>query len=228
MFDDPAALFYTGNAGQQYHDVKRSIPEAAIPWVANLRAKKFSPHVGATDIVFEFGVGSGWNLAKLHCARRVGYDISTFLKPLVEKQGIEFISDLASVPKTSIDVVLCHHTLEHLIDPSAALEQIAKLLVPEGKLLLYVPFEKERRYRRYTPGEPNHHLYSWSVQTLGNLVEQVGFKVVAGKIGRFGYDRFAANWAARFNLGESGFRLVRSAVHLVKPACEVRIVAVKK
>ncbi len=228
MSEDRAALLYTGKTGRQYHEVKRSIPDAAIPWVANLRAKKISPEIDAKDVVFEFGVGSGWNLARLHCAKRVGYDISIFLKPLVEKQGIEFVSNLASVPKSSVNVVLCHHTLEHLLDPAAVLEKMAALLVTNGKLLLYVPFEKERRYRRYAADEPNHHLYSWNVQTLGNLVEQVGFKVFTGKIGRFGYDRFAANWAARLSLGEAGFRFIRAASHLVKPAFEVRIVAVKK
>lgn len=228
MLEDPAAALYTGKDGRQYHEVKRSIPDAAIPWVATLRAKKFSPHVGEQDNILEFGVGSGWNLAKLPCRKRIGYDISTFLKPLVEKHGIEFISDLASVGKNSIDVILCHHTLEHLLNPSAALEQIFNLLVPHGKLLLYAPFEKERRYRHYTPGEPNHHLYSWNVQTLGNLVEQVGFKVVAGKIGRFGYERFAASWAVRLNLGQGGFRSIRAASHLLKPAYEVRVVATKK
>jgi len=53
----------------------------------------------------------------------------------------------------------------------------------------------------------------------------MGLKVVEGKLGRFGYDRFAAVWASRFRLGESGFRVVRRAVHLLKPMFEVRVVA---
>jgi len=47
---------------------------------------------------------------------------------------------------------------------------------------LFVPYEKERKYRHYDSKEPNHHLYSWNVQTLGNLVEEIGFKVMEGKI----------------------------------------------
>jgi hypothetical protein len=90
---------------------------------------------------------------------------------------------------------------------------------------LFVPYEKEKRYHRYDPKEPNHHLYSWNVQTLGNLVEDTGFNVMEGKLGRFGYDRFAAVWAARLRLGEFGFRFLRKAIHLVKPGFEVQIVA---
>ena len=77
------------------------------------------------------------------------------------------------------------------------------MLRDNGKLLLFVPFEKERKYRRYDPVEPNNHLYSWNVQTLGNLVESSGFKVAKGIIGRFGYDRFAAVWAARLGLPQT-------------------------
>jgi hypothetical protein len=63
------------------------------------------------------------------------------------------------------------------------------------------------------------------VQTLGNLVEDIGFKVVQAWVGRFGYDRFAAVWAARLCSGEIGYRFIRGLAHLLKPAFEVRIVA---
>ena len=67
-----------------------------------------------------------------------------------------------------------------------------RLLRPGGKLLLFVPFERERRYRIYRPDEPNHHLYSWNVQTLGNLMTELGFELLDGKVACFGYDRIAA------------------------------------
>ena len=97
----------------------------------------------------------------------------------------------------------------------------------DGKLLLFVPYEKERRYRRFDPAEPNHHLFSWNVQTLGNLVCESGFEVQNAEIGEFGYDRLAASWASRFKVGEMGFRAIRNLGHLVRPAKEVRIVAIK-
>src|SRR6478672_4103328 len=96
-----------------------------------------------------------------------------------------------------------------------------RILKPGGKLLLFVPFERESKYTRFDRSEPNHHLYSWNVQTLGNLVEQCGYKVAKGKVGRFGYDRFAAVWSARLHLGSFGFGLVGSCLHVVKPAFEV-------
>ena len=228
MSEDKAAHHYVGDAGRQYHEGKRSISEHAFPWVARLRAEKIAPFIQQTDTIFEFGVGYGWNLAQLRCARRIGCDVSTFLAPTVQSRGIEFISETASVPAGTMDVVLCHHSLEHVLHPAQTLKDLHRILRPGGKLLLFVPYEKERKYRSYDRREPNHHLYSWNVQTLGNVVEESGFCVNDGRLGRFGYDRFSANLATRLRAGQTVFRMIRMAIHLVKPAFEVRMVAIKK
>lgn len=216
---------YAGDAGRAYHEKKRGIPDATIPWVAEHRARKLAPYINGNDVVFEYGVGWGWNLAALQCSRKVGYDVSDLLREKVTEQGIEFISSPRQLAPASVDVTICHHTLEHVMDPPRVLSEIKTVLKPGGKLLLFVPFERESRYTRFDRAEPNHHLYSWNVQTLGNLVEQCGYKVLEANVAPFGYDRFAAVWADRAKLGPVGFRLIRSSAHLWKPAFEVRVVA---
>ncbi|MGV3772307.1 MAG: hypothetical protein ACO1QB_05355, partial [Verrucomicrobiales bacterium] len=91
----------------------------------------------------------------------------------------------------------------------------------------YVPFEQGAAYKRFNPDEPNHHLYSWNVQTMGNLVQECGFRVDKAELGSFGYDRFSAAWAVRSGLGESGFLILRKLLHLILPMKEVRIIAHK-
>lgn len=225
--DNSAARHYQGDAGRAYHDGKRGIPPEAFPWIARLRAEKFAPHIRATDTVVEFGVGAGWNLAELKCARRIGFDVSDFLEPAVNERGIEFVRDSAALANASADVVICHHMLEHALNPAASLAEISRVLKPGGKLLLHVPFEKERRYRHHDPTEPNHHLFSWNAQTLGNLVTECGFKLESADIGQFGYDRAASALACKLKLGEGGFRLLRTLAHLVLPASEVCVVATR-
>jgi SAM-dependent methyltransferase len=227
-FEDKIKQRYSGEHGRFYHETKRSIPDSAYPWVVNLRAAKIQPNVSRTDIVLEYGVGTGWNLAELKCEKRLGFDLSDHLEPIVQSHGIEFVRDIKTIADASIDVVICHHVLEHVGNPPEVLDEIRRILHKSGKLLLFVPFEKERRYRRFDPDEPNHHLYSWNVQTLGNLVHDMGFQVKQFKVQKFGYDRFAAVWAVRLGLGQSGFQLVRKAIHLIKPACEVYIMATKE
>lgn len=214
---------YTGEAGKQYHHIKRAVPMAAVPWIARLRAEKIQPFVRGTDTVFEYGAGTGWNLIGLQCKRRIAFDISEHAGS--EDKTIQWITGLEEMSPASAEVVICHHALEHLLKPADALEAMKQWLHPGGRLLLYVPFEKERRYRHFNPAEPNHHLYSWNVQTLGNLVTECGFDVQSAGVGEFGYDRFAASLAIKLRMGETGFRIIRRVAHLLKPASEVRVVA---
>jgi SAM-dependent methyltransferase len=218
---------YCGEAGRRYHDVKRRLPERALPWVAALRARKFAPFVGAGDVVLEYGAGAGWNLAALSCRRKIGFDVAEFLEPSLRALGIEFVADTKALEDSVAGVVICHHTLEHVPRPAEVLGEIRRLLKPQGRLLLFVPFERETRYERFDPAEPNHHLFSWNVQSLGNLVVDSGFEVSEAGIGEFGYSRFSAVWADRLGLGERGFRVLRRVGHLVKPAFEARVIATK-
>ena len=227
-FDETVKEQYEGAGGRAYHETKRSIPDEAYPWVARFRAKKIAPYVSCDSSVLEYGVGTGWNLAELDCGKKLGFDVAEHLGPVIAEHGIEFVADTKTLADGSLDVVICHHALEHVPNPPAVIEEMVRLLRAGGKLLLFVPFEKERRYRSYDPTEPNRHLYSWNVQTLGNLTEQVGLKVEKAGVERFGYDRFAAVHAVRFGLGERGDRLIRAMVHVIAFMLEVRVVAVKQ
>jgi SAM-dependent methyltransferase len=218
-----AERHYVGEAGKTYHAKKHVLPKEAVSWVARLRAQKIQSFVQPSDIVLEYGAGYGWNLIELRCARRIAFEISE--NTGVEGEGIEWLRSLENFPLGSVNVIICHHTLEHVDDPKESLLQMRELLCPGGRLLLYVPYEKERRYNHYNPNEPNHHLNSWNAQTLGNQVSERGLKVESAGIGEFGYDRFAANLCSKLKLGEAGFRLIRRMAHVLKPASEVRVVA---
>jgi len=216
---------YLGEAGRAYHEGKRAIPHAAVPWLIQTRARLFQSEIRSTDSVFEWGCGFGWNLAGLHCFRRCGYDVATQLEADVRALGIEFLGQLEALPSNSFQVILCHHALEHVSDPLAALLGIRRLLARPGKLLLAVPFERERRYRRFDPAEPNHHLFSWNVQTLGNLLHVAGYGLRELGLRSYGYDRRAALIAVRLGLGERGFRLIRRVLQILLPLREITAVA---
>jgi hypothetical protein len=66
-------------------------------------------------------------------------------------------------------------------------------------------------------------LYSWNVQTLGNLVEDCGFEVTDAGLSRYGWERFAAAWAVRVRLGERGFGVLCRLLQALRPLREVRL-----
>src|SRR5947208_2250973 len=90
--------FYSGEAGRRYQDRKRAVPEPAIPWVARSRAEKFQYFVRPPDTVVEIGVGLGWNLAHLKCARRIGTDLEDFMPSDLKRAGIEFQKSPTALP----------------------------------------------------------------------------------------------------------------------------------
>ncbi len=223
---DSASSYYTGATGERYHREKRGIPAAAYDWVAAARRSKFQSDIQPGDAVFEFGVGLGWNLAALQCGRKLGYDIAGTVRPEVEGRGITWVEDPAQLPVQSLDVIICHHVLEHLLDPAGTLQRLRKLLKPAGRLLLVVPAENRAEGRRYDPDEPNRHLFSWNPQTLGNLLAVCGFATSRIGLHRYGYDRWAAALAVRLRGGENLFRAIRTAAQSLRPLYEVRSAAI--
>ena len=222
-----AAAFYLGAAGQAYHSGKRGVPDAARPWVHRARAELFQPHITPTDAVLEWGCGAGWNLAALHAGRRVGMDVEPALQDAVEATGAEFVGTSRTLLDASFDVVISHHSLEHVPDPLDAIDELHRLLRPGARLLMAVPYENERAQRRYDPAEPNHHLFAWNPQTLGNLVALAGLQIESVGLRPYGYDRVAAAQALRFKLGEKGFRIIRRFLRTVRPLREVTLIAVR-
>jgi SAM-dependent methyltransferase len=228
---DPALAIrehYIGESGRRYHEAGLGIPDIAFPWVTRARVRKIAPFVRPDSVVVEFGVGHGWNLAALQCRTRIGFDLGVQVAPVVRRHGITFVERSASIESNSADVLICHHVLEHVPSPVDTLAELRRMLAPEGRLLLFVPYEFERRNRRYLAQEPNHHLFSWTPQTLGNLVTDCGFLPSSVGIGPYGYDRVAAVWAARLRLGEAGFHVLRRLALTLRPVREVRLVAAKR
>ncbi len=215
---------YSGKKGEEYHAKKHGVPEDRYIWVARERARKIQQYVSTSEVVLEYGVGTGWNLAALACREKIGYDIAESIRTIVERHGIRFVNDLTLIEDGSMDSTICHHVLEHVPNPYEVLEEINRKIRPGGKILLFVPYEFERRYRNFNRDESNNHLYCWNVQTLGALVETAGFKVKEARLGPFGYDTFAANHAL---LGELGYHILLRSLRIIRPVYEIRVIAQK-
>ena len=221
-----AESFYQADSG--YHATQLEVPEVAYTLMAAERARKIQPEIDPAWRVLEYGVGTGLNLAAVKCRARWGFDIASHLGPALAQRGIQFFPAMAQVPGESVDAVLCHHALEHVPSPGAALAEMRRVLTGGGRLLLYVPFEQEARYRSFRADEPNHHLYSWNPQTLGNLVETAGFAVEQAYCGATGYERFAAMKVAQLGGGALAHRALLATLRLLQPVEEVRVVARKR
>jgi 2-polyprenyl-3-methyl-5-hydroxy-6-metoxy-1,4-benzoquinol methylase len=109
--------------------------------------------------VLDAGCGMGYGsaiLAEAGAAQVTGVDISA---PAIEAAratagGAAFeVGDIASLPLSdnSVDLVVCLETIEHVEEPERALDELARVLVPEGLLVLSSPNRDV-----YPPGNPHH------------------------------------------------------------------------
>ena len=137
---------------------------------------KFNKEIKPTDRVLDFGCGGGYLLKQIPCAERIGVEINPDAIKVARDNGIHVVSDTNAIPRETVDIVISNHALEHTQNPLVELQQLHRILVPKGKIVIVVPCENISN--RYEAGNINYHLYSWSPMTLGNLLNEAGFTVV--------------------------------------------------
>ena len=80
------------------------------------------------------------------------------------------------------DAIAMSHSIEHLYDPSAILEECHRILKPGGLVAITTPNAQSfahRLYGRYWRGlEPPRHLHVFSPGALSTLVDHLGFELV--------------------------------------------------
>lgn len=213
---------YLAGKGTAYAETVLIAGQQDLDALARNRARKLRAHIGPDDSVLEIGVGVCSNLAGITAASKVGQDIGDFAQESCARLGIPFVTELSELEGRTFSIILMHHVLEHVPDPLDLLREAQRFLARDGKLLIYVPDDKPRRERRYVEDEPNHHLYSWSPLTLGNLIKASGMQLEDINTGPFGYERRLAP-LARF--GDPIYRAALAALRFLRPVREIRAVA---
>jgi len=160
---------------EKYFDYYKPIGEFG-GW-ANLT--KFSEFISLDDNVMDFGCGGGYLLAKLNCKGKIGIEINDIAREEASRLGITTVATVEDTPDRWADVIISNSVLEHVPHPLQALEELHSKLRPGGLIVFVTPCESI--YMRYTVGDLNHHLYTWSPSNLGNLFKEAGFEIIESK-----------------------------------------------
>lgn len=139
---------------------------------------KFQPYIKTTDTVLDFGCGGGYILEKLACKKRYGVDINPVVRKEAVRRGIVMYPSIYDVPKSlKFDVIISHHTLEHLEDPAKILKELKKRMKKDGIGVHVVPINDWRNDKKYNPHDINKHLYTWTPLLFGNLFAHCGYRI---------------------------------------------------
>ncbi len=169
--------------------------------------------------ILDFGCGSGEVLGIL---KRFGWETYGVEKNeeaanFARSKGLEIYQhdiDSLDVPNDYFDVVRLRSVLEHLQEPSKILYKIHRVLKPEGQLLLIVPnieslpakIFKSRWYHLDIP----RHLYQFSKNSLGRLLEKHSFRTVSTRSCGRGGILGSMDYRMNETRGSFGVRLYKS------------------
>ena len=99
------------------------------------------------DCIIEIGCGAGNVIEKAPACKLFGVDISSSVLRkarlrLTEKVHL-FQGDAQNLPckDQAFTHIICSEVLEHLLDPSAALRELARIVKPQGAVVISVPNE---------------------------------------------------------------------------------------
>jgi 2-polyprenyl-3-methyl-5-hydroxy-6-metoxy-1,4-benzoquinol methylase len=150
---------------------------------------KFSAFVSPEMKVLDFGCGGGFLLSKLECREKLGIEINPAARAEAARLGVAAVASTSEIEDQWADIIISNHALEHCPFPLSELQALLPKLAPGGLSVFVVPCEAIRH--KYIPNDRNHHLYTWSPMSAGNLFTEAGFEVIESKA----YKHF---WPPRF------------------------------
>jgi 2-polyprenyl-3-methyl-5-hydroxy-6-metoxy-1,4-benzoquinol methylase len=159
------------------------------------RLKSIENQITGGDIL-DVGCGDGLflEMAQQNGWGGYGTDVSAYATGFASKrigQNV-FCGEIwdAGFNEQSFDVITLWHVLEHTTSPMRTLQEVRKVLKPDGLLVLAVPnlndrlmqaayrLVKGRKPRLFSIGDKEVHLFHFSVRSLKLLLEKTGFTCV--------------------------------------------------
>jgi len=134
---------------------------------------KFRPFIDNDFNVIDFGCGGGYLLKNIRCKEKIGVEVNDSAREQAQQNGIRTVKSSMDIDEKWADLIISNHALEHVSDPLSELQNLKRLLKPNGKIVFYVPCESI--HLAYRNNDVNQHLFTWSPMCLGNIFSEAGY-----------------------------------------------------
>jgi SAM-dependent methyltransferase len=193
LLRDRYVLLGTGIIGRY---INGKVPNPA------LAALKKLP-VSQQDRILDVGCGAG---AELYSLRECGFKNVMGIDPFIE-QDIEYGNGLRIEKKTlraaagEWDIIMFHHSLEHVPDQAETFASIRRLLASNGTCMIRVPIASSFAWEHYRANwiqiDAPRHLYLHSLKSMELLAHRNRLKIVAVAYDSTAYQFWASEQAAK-------------------------------
>lgn len=181
---DRSALVRWARKTRNYYSVCAASPWGRI-FTTLFPNKKLTPlsvlSLNRHSRILDVGCGSGWRLFAL---REAGFMNTQGIDPFIA-QDIEYENGLRIEKRTihemtgQWDLIMFHHSFEHVPDQLETFQAAARMLHPEGTCLIRVPTVSSYAWEHYREHwvqlDAPRHYYLHSVKSLSLLAAQAGF-----------------------------------------------------
>jgi SAM-dependent methyltransferase len=156
--------------------------------------RMLGPHVTMTAIrraripldarVLDVGCGAGWLIRDM---KRLGYRNVSGIDPYIKSDvrgsdGVVVLKRSLKDMTGEFDVIMFHHSFEHIADQAGVLKEVRRLLCPAGRVLIRVPIADSFAWKHYGVNwihlDAPRHLFLHSPMSLGLVAKQSGLRVV--------------------------------------------------
>lgn len=139
------------------------------------------------SLLLELGCGSGEFIAETQKRGLETYGVDFDQKGIEVAKRHFHLKEVMAMPfdvffsKTDLpqfDYIVFFEVIEHIDNPLEFIQNVKKLLKPEGRVFLSTP-SRERMLVDWNSWDfPPHHLTRWNKQAIENIFSKAGFKVV--------------------------------------------------
>jgi len=175
--------------------VKKILVNAYMRGLTILRYALYLRHFASGDIfllsilkdfnkkqsILDVGCGSGSLLQKIS---EWGYLNLTGIDPFIKDDilypsGVRILKQTISEHSGKYDLIMLHHSFEHMPEPHNVLENIHKILNDDGILLIRIPVSDSFAYRKYQNNwyqlDAPRHFFLHTTKSISYLAKNNGF-----------------------------------------------------